>query len=75
MWTLQRTCTSKEKRVFRALKEPVAFRACRALMLFLGSKERRGLWDFLDSGGVLESLVHLVRKVTKGNEEAPVSQV
>lgn len=60
--TLQRNSTSKGRRVCRGSKVPVESRVCLVGIPFQGSKERRELWDFLESGAILVSLDFLASK-------------
>lgn len=75
MSTLQKTCTLKENRVRRGLKESVEVKDCRVWTLSQGSKERKGLWDFLDPGDFLVAQVCSERRDLRGFWEVQVSQV
>lgn len=57
--TLQKICTSKESRVHQESKGPVEFRDYQVWMASQGSKERRGLWDFLGFGATQDVPVPL----------------
>lgn len=72
---LQRTCTLKERRVLEVLKACVGSRGCRVQTLCLGSKERRGFWDFLDLGDCLVILGQLGTKDSRGFGGVQVSPV